>query len=36
MDGDRMRAAIERLSAEIGDSEEARTFSEKAWKELHL
>jgi hypothetical protein len=36
MDSDRLRAAIEMLATEIGDSEEARTFSEKAWKELHL
>jgi len=36
MDGDRLRAAIKGLAAEIGDSDEARSFTEKACKELHL
>jgi len=36
IDGGRLRALVDQLATEIGDSDEARTFTEKAWKELHL
>lgn len=36
IDSGRLRALVDQLAAEIGDSEEARTFTEQAWKELHL